>query len=393
MTAAVGHRARALVANSFLTAGGSLLALLAAEAVLRVFYQPPSPVMDMPRLTRGSSYKADPELGWIPRENAQGVHHKKGSFTSSFRTNSRGLRGGERDIPKPAGWRRIVALGDSFTWGYGVGDDEIYTSKLEATLSKTEVINLGVTAYGLTQEIGYYKREGSRYAPDVVLLGFCLNDIYRASPQVRPRREVAGDAVPAAAPRDAAPAMGTLLAVKRYVSSESVLYQLALSQINRSKWLVKTLVHLGLKEPLAGFGELDTNLMPALRDYPPALLESWERTKIELLQLKALGREQGFRLVIAIVPSIQSVQPRAFEDSIAYMVFEPDDFDLDKPYRLIEEFARANGIDAVNPVNLFRGEQQRGRNLYLANDMHFNGDGHELFAQAIAAYLMQSLRW
>ena len=54
---------------------------------------------------------------------------------------------------------------------YGVDDQESYPARLDAMLPDTDVVNLGVTAFGLPQEIRYFELEGRKYQPDVVVVG------------------------------------------------------------------------------------------------------------------------------------------------------------------------------------------------------------------------------
>jgi len=62
-------------------------------------------------------------------------------------TNSLGLRGKEITLEKPSGYKRILVLGDSFTFGLYVSDEETYPAVLEKLLTgqghKVEVINAG----------------------------------------------------------------------------------------------------------------------------------------------------------------------------------------------------------------------------------------------------------
>jgi lysophospholipase L1-like esterase len=268
-----------------------------------------------------------------------------------------------------------VVVGDSFTWGWGVNDDEIYTERLAALLPDVDVINLGVTAYDLRQEMQYFLREGLRQAPDVLLVSLCLNDIYRV-----PRSD-------AVTPMAASDDDSLWSRTKRAVGVHSVLYRFVLDRINTNKRLVRALVTLRIKGELSGFDELDVNLMPALRIYPPRLQESWLATQEELLAFKRVTAELGIRLILGLVPSVQSVVRETFDASLAYSTFDVDDFDLEKPYRLLQEFARTHDIEVVSPLPEFRRAHARGQRLYFRNDMHFNQDGHALFARAIAEHM------
>jgi lysophospholipase L1-like esterase len=351
--------------------------LLAGEAVVRMFYEPAPAEMDDFRLSKSPYYKADAELPWVPRNNVVGRHDRQGLFSSSFSTNSRGLRDGEHQIQKPAGTERVVVLGDSFTWGWGVNDGEVYPRRMEEHLRATEVINLGVTAFALRDSIVYFKREGLQYEPDVVVVGFCLNDIYREMNEEDERGARPATSVEAR--------RGFRL--KEFLATSSALYKLTVDRVNANKKLSRLLVKLGIKESLVGFEGLDTSLKPALLDYPPRLTDSFEQTKAELLELQAITDALGSRLVIALVPSRQSVERQSLLASIAYTEFDVNDFDLEKPYRIIDEFGTTHGIEVVNPFPRFHEAAEAGASLYLKGDMHFNAAGHDLFARAVAQHL------
>lgn len=95
-------------------------------------------------------------------------------------SNSKGLRGTtEYDYARTPGKRRILVLGDSFTFGTDVSDNETFSHDLESALPDTEVLNLGVQGYGQDQMLLYLREEGVKYHPDIVLLGFTFMDTYR----------------------------------------------------------------------------------------------------------------------------------------------------------------------------------------------------------------------
>lgn len=96
-----------------------------------------------------------------------------------FRTNSLGLRGPEIDIEKKPGVKRILVLGDSITLSAFLPEDEVYPALLEKTLSSkfpVQVINAGISGADTKEELYIYKETGRRLKPDLVLVGFYLND-------------------------------------------------------------------------------------------------------------------------------------------------------------------------------------------------------------------------
>ncbi len=119
----------------------------------------------------------DSRLGWRNAPNTTTT-----TFGQPMTVNSRGLRGREHPLKKPPGTSRILVLGDSFAWGYGVADDEVFTTVVEQELrgltSNWEVINTGVSGWGTTQEYLYLMDEGFGYSPDIVVLAMFLgNDL------------------------------------------------------------------------------------------------------------------------------------------------------------------------------------------------------------------------
>jgi hypothetical protein len=94
-------------------------------------------------------------------------------------SNSRGIRGKVEYAEIPSfGKKRIVVLGSSFTFGDEVSDNETYAHYLEILLPNTEILNLGVGGYGHDQMLLYFKEEGVKYHPDIVLLGFGWRDTW-----------------------------------------------------------------------------------------------------------------------------------------------------------------------------------------------------------------------
>lgn len=97
--------------------------------------------------------------------------------------NAEGFR--DRDYPKskPPGVRRIVGIGDSYMFGWGVATGKDYLSVLEERLravrpgQRWEVLNMAVPGYNTAMEVETLVAHGLAYSPDVVVVGFCWNDI------------------------------------------------------------------------------------------------------------------------------------------------------------------------------------------------------------------------
>src|SRR5262249_8193479 len=117
-------------------------------------------------------------FGWAKR--CFGSHVEWESFT---RINSRGLR--DREIPYERGDAfRILVLGDSYAEGLQIPVEETFAKVLERRLAEVgdgrpvEVVNAGCSGYGTDNSLLFYRDQGRKYRPDLVLLAFNTgNDI------------------------------------------------------------------------------------------------------------------------------------------------------------------------------------------------------------------------
>jgi lysophospholipase L1-like esterase len=97
------------------------------------------------------------------------------------RTNDLGFR--DRPVgPRVPGELRILVLGDSLTFGWGVAEEDTYPRQLEALLAgmlgrPVRTINTGVGGYNSVQELGVARRHVGRLRPDLLLLLYVANDV------------------------------------------------------------------------------------------------------------------------------------------------------------------------------------------------------------------------
>jgi len=113
--------------------------------------------------------------------------------------NKYGFR--ERDfvVPKPSDVFRIMVLGDSLTWGAGLDEKERYTNLLELYLNdyfsnqnlkkRIEVLNFGISGGPTTVERDILKNYKDLVQPDLIIVGFCLNDPQPKSQDWTPEKE------------------------------------------------------------------------------------------------------------------------------------------------------------------------------------------------------------
>jgi len=144
---------------------------LLAEGLARTFFQHLAP--RTARITR--FWRADRDYGWSHRPGVRGVFETHG--VQAFVTiNAKGFRGPEVDYARRPDRPRVLVLGDSYVWGFGVNDDEVFTELLRRNLPNAEIVNLGVSGYSTDQELLLYSNEGWRYKADLVVLVVTEND-------------------------------------------------------------------------------------------------------------------------------------------------------------------------------------------------------------------------
>jgi len=159
--------------------GSGLVFLLIAEVVLRLCGYGNLEI-----------YQPDPKLYWRPKPN-QDCFTKVGH--QPVHVNSNGTRGPEFTAAKPASTFRILSLGDSRTFGWGLSDQETYSRQLQSLLQEwvqkqpstsdeptpnpseegsrhVEVINAGVNAWSFPQMLVFFRDEGLKWSPDLVVL-------------------------------------------------------------------------------------------------------------------------------------------------------------------------------------------------------------------------------
>jgi len=134
----------------------------------------------IPRIVQGREqyYPHDALLGWTA---------KPGGSTRLYHANAQGMRADREYAPfPPAGVVRIAAFGDSFVQGNEVANPDAWPAVLEGLRPGLEVLNFGVGAYGVDQSLLRYLRDGIRFRPHVVVIGFMTENIHRHVNRFRP---------------------------------------------------------------------------------------------------------------------------------------------------------------------------------------------------------------
>ena len=133
----------------------------------------------------------DADLGWknVPGGQFRDLYGPGRSIS----INDEGFRGFENYIgKKPTDRKRVVCIGDSFTFGYGVDNKHSYPAQLEQANKDLQVVNMGMSGYSVGQCYLWYLRDIEKLEPDVVVYGLIVDDILR----MKSGRVINGYAVP-----------------------------------------------------------------------------------------------------------------------------------------------------------------------------------------------------
>lgn len=315
-------------------------------------------------------------------------------FESVVSIDSDGLRDREYPPGKPEGGFRILVLGDSYTDGIQVNDDEVWPKQVEALLARAgsrrvELVNAAVAGSGTGDELRYLEVYGPRWQADLVLLAFyCGNDL---------RDNLSDDKVSfedgRLEVRHRKPYGWTRFQVKTaraWLGSHSHLYQFVRDRMHPDEIWKTFLVKIGLREAATDapveWEDFDDKRV-AETPQPPEIERGWELTRALLDRMNEVARSQGSRFAVVVIPSRWMVDTDLITSK---MESRPDEerFELDPslPGRTLEDWAASRGVPALDlyPRFVARGVD---RTYHLTVDAHWNPRGHRAAAEEIAAFL------
>ncbi len=206
---------------------------------------------------------ANPLLPYVPRPGSPDV-------------NAWGIRDRDYAFEKPEGTHRIVVLGDSIGFGLctereSLAPADTFAKVLEARLqadplpgfTRSEVINLSVSGYDTRQEVAFFVEKGLAFDPDMVVVGYCLNDDEDSSLELETIRGQSG------------------FAASRVFGREAMDSIFATSHTARLLWYRLALLRGGAEEPGP--------------DAPSRRAEGFQR-------LGGLATQHGFETLVVVFP-------------------------------------------------------------------------------------------
>lgn len=122
-----------------------------------------------------------PAFGWVFKPNDHWQYSSKwDGFSVAYETNAEGFRE-KKPVHAPKTRKRVLAVGDSFTFGWGVEEHERFTNEAEKILGPDyEIYNISVPGWGFDQIYLAYKEYAARLGPDLVLVVYTPDDLLRS---------------------------------------------------------------------------------------------------------------------------------------------------------------------------------------------------------------------
>ncbi len=326
-----------------------LISPSAGDLVAQVPVDPAVFTPDSPDLPPIGSYHEF--FGWINTPGVTGEYRGPDALRWRVEINSRGFRDRERPREKPAGVRRLVLLGDSFAWGYGLSAPERLSDLLEAALPGAEAVNLGLSGTSTDQQCLVLEREGLGYSPDGAILLVHDTDIWHNALQANYHFVLSGAGLElrgVPVPREGDPGSGKWPAagekarktgLKSFLGKHSRLYRILADRIKRLS---------PLRKVLQGAGAVDGSYDSAYN------VELTRRIVARMRESAAAGGAGDF--LVILVPS----KARAL---------------------------REEGIPVLDLGEEFVQLSRAGEELYFLSDNHWNARANELAAARAAEVL------
>ena len=302
------------------------------------------------------------------RPGYQGPGHE-GEY-QRIQTNSFGLRGPEPIVPKPREVFRILFLGDSFTYGWEVKQNDRFTERLQSQLKapggkRMESVNAGVISYSPVLSYLQYKHHLYVLDPDLVVLSFDMSDLQ--DHQTYKKHTVFDQ-------------QGRPLFCQEKTLGQS---RGTVPDLLFFRWM--------------GVGKADSAFIEArgrynwtrddeTKDWAPEAQEALMPVK----HLADLLKFNDIALVLATYPQPWQAHPEAtpwLREGLG--VGENRIHTEDRAFGIIEEFAMHHGIAYVNATPAFRAYPQATR-LYFQENVHFTPKGHAVYANALGKFLRKA---
>lgn len=380
------NKFKAVIINLSLLFGTVLFVFALAEVAARL-------VLPKQRVKKSPQIKHLPSntLGWV-------IAPQQHSYTFAFPVtiNAEGWRYREFSPQKPPNVTRILSLGDSLTFGAGVRTEDTYPAQLETLLNQgnsskqIEVINMGVFGYGTWQAVDVLKQKGLDYQPDLVLLGFYINDPEDTARYYPYHQQMPGVGAENTSPVVEAPSPPTTVPsdTDREASSgkKNTLRQWLSNHLKGKRLLPRPIIYLLQNSRFAYYIGWRINQLVVHESSEPQLLagessaeieRAWKLVAEALQELVQLSQEHHFKVLLIIFPSpMQMAQ----------------EFPHERYQSIIKSLADKYAIPTLDVRKKFREAYTTFESLFIPYDGHPNERAYQITAQQLSLFLKPLLK-
>lgn len=357
----------------------TLITLLMAEAALQVFYRATVGQWLFTR-TGLPLFVADDRFVYWNKPNLA-LTHKTNEFQSQIYTNGQGLRvpagHGDYALEKPAGTERVLLLGPSFAFGWGVNYEETFAARLEALLNaqrtggdrRIEVIDAGVPSMGPGMNLDWYRAVGKDFHPDLV-----VQIIYMTMTvsRVGNRNDLSIDEHGYLTQRN--------LSLRRRISGYA-----KRSALVFYGWMAMVRARGAMAPPSEGGailgGGREARVEGTFDADSPQVAESLAYYR----ELRETVEASGAKLLIVYVPLSYCVHA---EDIARWSHLGVGDVQAQIDYdAAFCDYLSGHGYDCLNTSAAHREAAAAGQRLYYLVDIHWTPAGNDVAARAVAEHL------
>ncbi len=331
-----------------------LLSLCALEILVRIIHMPGMTIVPQ------HFYSKDDVLGYKLSENFKGVTQTR-EFKTDIDISSEGFRDYEHTKQNINGTYRILGLGDSFTFGFGVPFEETYLRILEKKLNQSssdkqqyEIIKTGIPGYCLLQEFLLLKEKGADYKPDLVLIGFDINDHVDS---IEPFDTVCNGFL---IKRDSLQSLFLEERISIYKNFQSI-YLIA-----KALKIIKNKISKNREARILYNEQLRNEYKQKALSFTSQLLQ----------EIREFCQQREIKILLVFIPHKSQVHPDICKPTLFSHYFSGLD-------SFLEEACMENNIPYLNLLPSFESSAKQGEQLYFNIDGHWNSNGHRLAAELI----------
>jgi len=350
-----------------------------AEGVSRIAF---TYTKEGPTAVNMQIFKANDKYVWGHLPGAVD-YHGYGNPTPEIRINELGFRDDELRASKPHNTKRILALGDSFTFGMNVSHENIFTEQLQDILKEKnednnyEVLNMGAIGYTIDQQLLLLKEKGIDLDPDAVIINFFVgNDVteFRRHEWITDQQNN----------------LIKIIDKKHYVDESNRLrYKGEDEPASYFINFVNTRLQiLAKKMGLNNDNNGPTLTWPAFLDPDdehgdPNLPDYWQKAEISLKQIKDTLDENNIKLIVVAI-SMDVQTDKKYWDKYSEMYFDEQAYELSRPQAKLQKITQDLNIDFIDLLPYFREADPDLWYYYEEADPHWTNEGHQLTAEIIA---------